>query len=70
MTGGSDDHGSFNNAGLGRQVTPPESYERILAMATGDSPIPVVPPEAVPPQVMSSQELPPDIIPPQIFPGE
>jgi hypothetical protein len=70
MTGGSDDHGAFNNAGLGREVTPPESYERILAMATGDSPVPVVPPEAVPPQAASSQELPPDIVPPQIFPEE
>jgi hypothetical protein len=70
MTGGSDDHGSFNDSGLGREVTPPESYERMLAMATGDSPVPVVPPEAVPPQAASSQELPPDIVPPQIFPKE
>jgi predicted metal-dependent phosphoesterase TrpH len=70
MTGGSDDHGTFNNLGLGREVTPPESYERILAMATGDTPVPAVPPEAVPPQAASAQELPPDIVPPQIFPEE
>ena len=44
MTGGSDDHGSFRDSGLGREVTPPESYERILAMATGDTPVPAVPP--------------------------
>ncbi|HUN38535.1 MAG TPA: PHP domain-containing protein [Trebonia sp.] len=37
-TGGSDDHGTFNDSGLGSQTTPPESYERILALATGDSP--------------------------------
>jgi predicted metal-dependent phosphoesterase TrpH len=70
ITGGSDDHGSFNNSGLGREVTPPESYERILAMATGDKPVPVVPPEAVPPQAASPPELPPDAIPPQISPEE
>ena len=70
VTGGSDDHGAFNNSGLGREVTPPESYERILAMATGDTPVPSVPPEAVPPQTISPPDLPPDIIPPQIFPGE
>jgi hypothetical protein len=39
-TGGSDDHGAFNNSGLGSQTTPPQSYERILALATGDSPFP------------------------------
>jgi predicted metal-dependent phosphoesterase TrpH len=65
VTGGSDDHGSFNNAGLGREVTPPESYERILAMATGDKTVPAVPPEAVPPQPAGPGELPPDIVPPQ-----
>jgi predicted metal-dependent phosphoesterase TrpH len=70
ITGGSDDHGSFNNSGLGREVTPPESYERILAMATGDKPVPVVPPEAVPPQAASPPELPPDAIPPQSSPEE
>jgi hypothetical protein len=70
MTGGSDDHGSFRDSGLGREVTPPESYERILAMATGDTPVPAVPPEAVPQQGMSPGELPPDIVPPQIFPEE
>ncbi len=43
-TGGSDDHGAFNNSGLGSQTTPPESYERILALATGDSPVPSPPP--------------------------
>jgi predicted metal-dependent phosphoesterase TrpH len=33
ITGGSDDHGSFNNHGLGTETTPPEQYERVLAMA-------------------------------------
>jgi hypothetical protein len=32
-TGGSDDHGSFNNSGLGSEATPQESYERIVAQA-------------------------------------
>ena len=32
-TGGSDDHGSFNNHGLGRETTPPEEYELLLALA-------------------------------------
>jgi 3',5'-nucleoside bisphosphate phosphatase len=32
-TGGSDDHGSFNNHGLGAETTPPEAYERLLALA-------------------------------------
>ena len=68
VTGGSDDHGSFNNSGLGREVTPPESYERILSLATGTNPVPAVPPEAVPPQAFPPGELPPDVIPHQ-FPG-
>jgi hypothetical protein len=33
MTGGSDDHGSFNGHGLGSDTTPPEEYERLLALA-------------------------------------
>jgi predicted metal-dependent phosphoesterase TrpH len=33
MTGGSDDHGSFNCHGLGSETTPPEEYERLLALA-------------------------------------
>ena len=41
-TGGSDDHGAFSNSGLGSQATPPQSYERILAVATGDTPVPRV----------------------------
>jgi predicted metal-dependent phosphoesterase TrpH len=50
MTGGSDDHGTFNNAGLGAEVTPPESYERILATATGDTPTgPAAAPTPTPP---------------------
>jgi predicted metal-dependent phosphoesterase TrpH len=65
VTGGSDDHGSFNNAGLGRENTAPESYERILALATGDAPVPTVPVEAVPPQAIPPGELPPDVVPPQ-----
>jgi len=32
-TGGSDDHGSFNNSGLGAETTPPEEYERLLVAA-------------------------------------
>jgi predicted metal-dependent phosphoesterase TrpH len=33
-TGGSDDHGSFNGHGLGAETTPPEEYERLLALAS------------------------------------
>ncbi|MGH3206743.1 MAG: PHP domain-containing protein [Trebonia sp.] len=33
MTGGSDDHGSFNDRGLGAETTPPEEYARLLANA-------------------------------------
>jgi predicted metal-dependent phosphoesterase TrpH len=33
MTGGSDDHGSFNSHGLGSETTPPQEYERLLALA-------------------------------------
>jgi predicted metal-dependent phosphoesterase TrpH len=29
-TGGSDDHGSFNNSGIGRETTPDDEYERLL----------------------------------------
>jgi hypothetical protein len=32
-TGGSDDHGFFNNQGLGTETTPPADYERLLALA-------------------------------------
>jgi hypothetical protein len=32
-TGGSDDHGSFNNHGLGSETTPVEEYELLLALA-------------------------------------
>ena len=32
-TGGSDDHGSFNNHGLGVETTPFEEYELLLALA-------------------------------------
>ncbi|HUN36225.1 MAG TPA: PHP domain-containing protein [Trebonia sp.] len=42
-TGGSDDHGTFNDSGLGSQATPPQSYERILDLATGDSPVSALP---------------------------
>jgi predicted metal-dependent phosphoesterase TrpH len=38
-TGGSDDHGSFNDSGLGSQTTPPEEYERLLSQAVGDRPV-------------------------------
>jgi hypothetical protein len=37
-TGGSDDHGSFNDSGLGSQTTPAEEYERLLSQATGAHP--------------------------------
>jgi 3',5'-nucleoside bisphosphate phosphatase len=39
MTGGSDDHGAFNERGLGSETTPPEQYERLLAQATGARPV-------------------------------
>jgi 3',5'-nucleoside bisphosphate phosphatase len=39
MTGGSDDHGAFNESGLGSETTPPAQYERLLAQATGASPV-------------------------------
>jgi 3',5'-nucleoside bisphosphate phosphatase len=32
-TGGSDDHGSYNEHGLGAETTPREEYERLLALA-------------------------------------
>jgi predicted metal-dependent phosphoesterase TrpH len=69
VTGGSDDHGSFNNAGLGRETTPPESYERLLSLAHGDTPVPAVPPEAVPLQASPPEDVPPEIVPPQPGPG-
>jgi predicted metal-dependent phosphoesterase TrpH len=65
VTGGSDDHGAFNDSGLGRETTPPESYERLLSLAHGDTPVPAVPPEAVPPQAPGPEDLPHDLIPPQ-----
>jgi len=39
MTGGSDDHGAFNDNGLGSETTPPEQYERLLALASGAGPV-------------------------------
>jgi 3',5'-nucleoside bisphosphate phosphatase len=33
ITGGSDDHGSFNDHGLGTETTPPEQFERLVALA-------------------------------------
>jgi predicted metal-dependent phosphoesterase TrpH len=39
MTGGSDDHGAFNDSGLGSETTPPEQYERLLALAAGARPV-------------------------------
>jgi len=39
MTGGSDDHGAFNASGLGSETTPPEQYQRLLALATGARPV-------------------------------
>jgi 3',5'-nucleoside bisphosphate phosphatase len=39
MTGGSDDHGAFNDSGLGSETTPPDQYDRLLALATGTRPV-------------------------------
>ena len=39
MTGGSDDHGAFNDSGLGSETTPPDQYQRLLALATGARPV-------------------------------
>ena len=39
MTGGSDDHGAFNESGLGSETTPPAQHERLLALATGSRPV-------------------------------
>lgn len=39
VTGGSDDHGTFNDNGLGSETTPPGEYERLLALATGARPL-------------------------------
>jgi 3',5'-nucleoside bisphosphate phosphatase len=33
VTGGSDDHGSFNGTGLGAETTPPDQYERLISLA-------------------------------------
>jgi 3',5'-nucleoside bisphosphate phosphatase len=33
MTGGSDDHGSFNSSGLGAETTPQDQYDRLLRLA-------------------------------------
>jgi hypothetical protein len=33
-TGGSDDHGSFNNAGLGSQTTPEAEYQKLIGYGT------------------------------------
>jgi 3',5'-nucleoside bisphosphate phosphatase len=48
-TGGSDDHGTFNGNGLGRETCPQESYERIVALATGDAPAQAAPDGPPPP---------------------
>src|SRR5215468_3391804 len=47
-TGGSDDHGSFNDSGLGSQTTPPEEYERLISQATGAHPVTGRPPPGEP----------------------
>jgi predicted metal-dependent phosphoesterase TrpH len=39
VTGGSDDHGSFNGTGIGAETTPPEEYERLLSQATAIRPV-------------------------------
>jgi predicted metal-dependent phosphoesterase TrpH len=39
MTGGSDDHGAFNDSGLGSATTPPGQYERLLTMTSGARPV-------------------------------
>lgn len=38
-TGASDDHGDLTGHRLGRETTPPETYERLVAAATGATPI-------------------------------
>jgi predicted metal-dependent phosphoesterase TrpH len=38
VTGGSDDHGSFNGTGIGAETTPPEEYERLLSQPTAIRP--------------------------------
>ncbi|HEY7262214.1 MAG TPA: PHP domain-containing protein [Trebonia sp.] len=39
MTGGSDDHGAFGDGGLCGETTPPDQYQRLLALATGARPV-------------------------------
>jgi hypothetical protein len=39
ITGGSDDHGAFGDGRLGGETTPPDQYERLLALATGARPV-------------------------------
>lgn len=39
ITGGSDDHGAFGDGRLGTETTPPDQYERLLALATGARPV-------------------------------
>jgi 3',5'-nucleoside bisphosphate phosphatase len=39
VTGGSDDHGTFSDTGLGSETTPPGEYGRLLAQATGARPL-------------------------------
>jgi predicted metal-dependent phosphoesterase TrpH len=36
MTGGSDDHGSFNGTGLGADTTPADQYDRLVRLACYD----------------------------------
>ena len=38
VTGGSDDHGSFNGTGIGAETTPPGEYERLFSQATAVRP--------------------------------
>ena len=39
VTGGSDDHGAFNDSGLGAETTPARQYHRLLAQASGARPV-------------------------------
>lgn len=39
ITGGSDDHGAFGDGRLGGETTQPDSYEHLVAQATGARPV-------------------------------
>jgi predicted metal-dependent phosphoesterase TrpH len=65
VTGGSDDHGEFSNSGLGSQPTPPRSFERLLALASGDTPVPVAAPAPRRPRESSPRDAPAGVVHPE-----